>query len=134
MNLHGMVRAAINTVNPDIVGTWLESAAPTTATDGKRTPTFVTHVNVGMQVQALTGRDLQHEVFQNAQGVKRSVYLFGNVQGVARPNAKGGDLLLFPETRGGVPRTWLVVAVLETWTPDVTGWCKVGVVLQEGTP
>jgi len=85
-----------------------------------------------MQVQALSAEDLKHPNFLNVQGVKRAVYLFGNVQGTVRPDAKGGDLLVFPQNRGGLNRTWLVVAVFETWTPDAQGFCKVGVVLQVG--
>jgi hypothetical protein len=130
MNLHGIVRGAINSVNPDITGTWRESTGFAPNAEYTPVPTYTDHTGVTMQVQALSGKDLRHEAFLSIQGVKRSVYLYGNVQGVERPNAKGGDLLLFAENRGGANRVWLVVAVLETWTPDTTGWCKVGVVLQ----
>lgn len=130
MNLHAIVRAAINTVNPDITGTWRESIGFTQTPDGRPVPAYTDHPNTVMQVQALTGKDLMHEAFMSMQGVKRSVYVLGNVQGVVRPDGTGGDLLLFPQDRGGAVRVWLVVAVLETWTPDNAGWCKVGVVLQ----
>ena len=129
MNLHGIVRNAINSVNPEFVGVWRRSTGYTTAADGTRTPTY-TNATVTMQIQALTGKDLKHTDFLNMQGVKRSVYLFGDVQGVVRPDVKGGDILQFPETRGGANRDWLVVVVFETWVPDVAGWAKVGVVLQ----
>lgn len=136
MNLHNIVRGAINAVNPDIVGRWLESTAGFTQTpDGRPIPAYTDHAGVVMQVQALTGRDLMHVNFMSMQGVKRSVYVQGNVQGVVRPDGTGGDLLVFPQDIGGAPRVWLVVAVLETWTPDAAGWCKVGVVLQpDATP
>lgn len=130
MNLHAIVRGAITTVNPDYLGIWQESAGFTQDATGRPIPAYTTHANVGMQVQALSGKDLLHEAFQSMQGVKRAVYLFGNVQGVVRPDVKGGDLLLFPENRGDPNRTWLVVAVLETWSPDAAGWSRVGVVLQ----
>lgn len=130
MNLHSIVRPAINTVNPDITGRWLESTGFTTSAAGRPTPTYSNHANVRMQVQALTGKDLLHPNFVSLQGVKRSVYAFANIQGVVRPDGTGGDLLIFPQDRGGAARVWLVVAVLETWTPDSAGWCKVGVVLQ----
>jgi hypothetical protein len=130
MNLHGIVRGAINTVNPDITGVWRESTGFTQDASGKAIPGYTDHAGIRMQVQALSGKDLMHPNFVSLQGVKRSVYMFSNVQGVNRPDAKGGDLLLFPENRGGEARTWLVVQVLETWTPDAAGWCKVGVVLQ----
>lgn len=130
MNLHGIVRKAINTVNPDIVGLWRESSGFTQDAAFRPIPAYTDHANIPMQVQALTGKDLMHPNFISQQGVKRSVYAFGNIQGVVRPDGTGGDLLVFPQDRGGPPRTWLVVVVLESWTPDTAGWCKVGVVLQ----
>lgn len=130
MNLHAIVRGAINTVNPEFLGTWRKSTGFTQTPTGRPLPAYIDTLLVPMQVQALSGKDLLHEAFQSMQGVKRAVYAFANVQGVVRPDGTGGDLLLFPESRGGPNRTWLVVAVLETWSPDSTGWCRVGVVLQ----
>lgn len=130
MNLHSIVRRAINTVNPDILGTWRENIGANETPDGRPVPAYTNHADVPMQVQALSGKDLKHEQFVSMQGVKRSVYVQGNVQGVVRPDGTGGDRLIFPADRGGTPREWLVVVVLETWTPDSAGWCKVGVVLQ----
>jgi hypothetical protein len=130
LNLHGIVRGPINAVNPDVSGTWRSSSGSTTAADGSRTPTFTDFVGTLFQVQPLTWRDLQHRDMQNIQGIARSVYMFGNSVGVSRPDVKGGDLLVFPQVRGGAPQTWLVVAVLESWAPDVAGWCKLGVILQ----
>ncbi len=130
MNLHAAVRGPINAVNPDQSITWRQSTGYTTGAAGARVGTYTDFTGVGAQVQALTGKELQHRDMLNITGVTRGVYLFGNVQSVVRPDAKGGDLLVFPQNRGGTPQTWLVVAVLETWNPDATGWCKVGVVLQ----
>lgn len=133
LNLHAAVRGAINTLNPEYEGVWRSSSGYTTSPSGARTPTFV-DTAASMRVQALSGRDLKHTEFLNMQGVKRSVYMFGNVQGVVRPDVKGGDILQFPQNRGGSNCDWLVVVVLETWTPDVAGWCKVGAVLQGPSP
>lgn len=130
MNLHGIVRGAITSVNPDMTGIWRQSAGATIATGGRTSPNYIDHEDMRFQVQALSGRDLQHANFLSMQGVKRSVYMFSDAQGVNRPNAEGGDLLIFPEHVGGPPRVWLVAQVFETWTPDATGFCKVGVVLQ----
>lgn len=133
MNLHAIVRGAITTVNPDYLGVWRESAGYTVGGNFRPTPGYTDHANFPMQIQALGGKDLVHTEFISQQGVKRTVYCFGNVQGVVRPDVKGGDLLLFPANRGGPNRTWLVVSVLETWGPDTQGWCRVGVVLQTDT-
>lgn len=130
MNLHGIVRGAINTVNPDRAVIYRASSGYGVNGPGKRTPTYAPDVTVQAQIQPLSPRDLQHPEMQNVQGITRKVYLYGSTQGVDRVEAKGGDLLLFAQTLGGTVRKWLVTAVLETWTPDAAGWCCVGVVLQ----
>jgi len=126
MNLHGIVRPAINRVNPDIPATLLQSGgAYTTAADGKRTPLF--NVSTGsIQVQGVSGKDLEHLSSLNIQGVVRLVFLHGNWCGVVRADQKGGDILKFPEVPGGDVRDWKVVLNKETW-PD---WSSVFVVLQ----
>ena len=110
---------------------WKQSVVPTVNGAFKQVPQYATDQPVRGNVQALTGKDLKHASLQNIQGVLRGVYLFGNVQGVVRPDAKGGDLLVFPQMLGGTPQTWLVVAVLETWGVEQSGWCKVAVCLQQ---
>jgi hypothetical protein len=132
MNLHGIVRGAITSVNPDTNGIWRESTGSTvSATTMRPIPSYTDHANVPLQVQALSGRDIKRLNYLSVQGVKRAVYMYGSAQGVSRPDAKGGDLLVFPEVPGGPAKTWLVAIVFETW-PD---WCRVGVALQveEGT-
>lgn len=134
LNLHGIVRGAINGVNPDITGQYVASMGFTQAADYSQVPAYAAPVTLGMQVQPLAGRDLQHPNFLNVQGVKRSVYMFPNVQGQVRVDAKGGDLLKFPQVLGGPAYTWLVIVVFETWNPTSPGWARVGVVLQMDTP
>lgn len=120
MNLHGIVSPIIAAVNPMITGQVRYSDGYAMGAGRKQVPKYLPAEDVRLQVQPLSGRDVAHLEAQNIQGVQRSVYMFGDTQGVVRPLAKGGDLLLF----GG--QTWLVTAVFETW-PD---WCKVGVTLQ----
>lgn len=129
MNLHGIVRGAIQTVNPDIDASWTQSTGSTTAGDGKRTPAYAAPVMIRAQVQPPSGEDLKQIEYLNMQGVFRTVYAFGSLQGIVRPALQGGDLLVFP--LDGTPRTWKVVHVLETWNPDATGWCAVIVALQD---
>lgn len=132
MNMHNLVRSVVQVVNPDILGTWRESNGYTVDSGGRQTPTYIDHTAVRMQVQAQTGQDLKHpsNTYIGQQGVKRSVYVYGNYQAINRPDVKGGDLLVFPEVPGGPARTWLTQVVFETWDT----WCKVGVVLQmDGT-
>lgn len=129
LNLHGIVRAAITSVNPDVLGQWLESSGSTVGADYRQTPAWDFHDGVRMQVQALHGKELQHPALISVQGVKRAVYMFGTVQGVSKPQAKGGDLLQFRMVDNGPYLVWLVVAELEQWNPNGS-WSKVAVVLQ----
>ncbi len=130
MNLHSIVRGHVTAVTADLPAVWRQSAGSyVTAADGSRTPQYV-DTSVRVQVQALTGKDLRQLDQLNIEGVERAVYMFGNPQGVVRTDVKGGDLLLFPPTLNGIPQTWLVRTVFETWTVNAKGWGKVGVTLQ----
>lgn len=133
MNLHAMARPGINTVNPDITGDWVASTGYTVDDEFKQVPSYAT-TTIKMQVQALTAGDLKHVEGLNIEGVKRAVYMYGNKQGVVRPDAKGGDLLKFSQMQGGPVQVWKVIGVIETWATSGGGWCKVAVVLQEDAP
>ena len=119
MNLHGLVRGAIGTVNPDIPVTIRSSTGYTTAADGSQVPSYSTTTTTG-QRQALSGGDIMRLNGMGAQGVTEKMYLTGNYEGIFRVTGKGGDLLTF----GG--QTYLVSVVLERW-PD---WCCVALTLQ----
>jgi len=129
MNLHQVVRGAIGSINPDVIGTWLKSTGSTTGADGTQTPTYAAPQTVPMQVQFLTGKDIRQLDGLGIQGVQRTVFMQGNVQAVNRPGSQGGDLITFDSTAPAdlASTTWLCVAVLETWSP---GWCKVGITRQ----
>jgi hypothetical protein len=124
--LRAIANAAIQPVNPDIDAAYRASTGATLNAAGKPTPTYALAVTVRAQVQAAKGSDLEHVANLNMEKVYRNVRVFGNAQGVVRPDAKGGDLFNFPQVPGGTIQTWLVVAVLETW-PE---WCSVIVCLQ----
>jgi len=129
MNLAALANSVIQVVNPDYSGTVRRSDGYTTAADGGRTPAYVTFEDVAMQVQALAGDDLKHVDSLNIQGVKRVAFVGMRVQAVNKPGEAGGDLLDIPTGLSSAPvDTWLAVQVLEPW--DVTGWCKVLLVLQ----
>lgn len=126
MNLHGIARGAIESVNPDIPAVLKRSTGEyDTAPDGGRTPKYVTCTG-NIQVQGVNGRDLEHVNNLNIQGVLRTVFLSCHAFGVVRTSQKGGDLLYFAEPYGGQAQEWRVVHVAETW-PE---WSKVIVCLQ----
>ncbi len=120
MNLHGIVSPIIAAVNPMIDGTLRASDGYEMGPGRKQVPKYLADAPARLQVQPLSGKDLAHVESLGIQAVQRSVYMFGDTQGVVRPLAKGGDLLIFDG------KTWLVTVVFETWP----GWCKVGVTLQ----
>lgn len=123
MNLNALVTPYIAAVNPLVSANWYVSTGWTPTAAGKRIPTYGPPIAVMIQDQALSGKDLQHIDGLNLQGVFRSVYLSGNIEGVNRPEAKGGDKF----TWNG--RTWLVVLVTEPWS-DSAGWTRFVVQLQ----
>lgn len=126
MNLHGIVRGAITTVNPDVLCPYYKSSGYGQDATFAQVPQYTVVNPVPCQIQALSANDLRHQDLVNIEGVKRSVHMNGNTQGVVRADQKGGDILAFAQVPGGTLQYWKVVAVLETW-PD---WCRVAVVLQ----
>ena len=149
LNLHATVRKAIGAVNPDITAQYLASSGSTRNAAGRVTPTYAAPVSVQIQQQPPTGKDLHQFEFLNIQGTTRVVFLYSNPQAIVRINAKGGDLLQFPQWHGAPVDNWLVVGMPEQWdvgtngTPDadlptpppsVSGWTKLYVTLQQDRP
>ena len=126
MNLHGIVAGAIGAVNPSLLGTVQVSTGYTQDAAGNQIPTYATTINVPMQVQALTFRDLKQIDGLNLTGTRRAIYLNGKLDGVVRVSAKGGDLITIPS--GASAGVWLTALVLEAWAD----WTKVAATLQDG--
>lgn len=123
MNLHGVVRGAINIVNPDVLGVMQVSLGTyTTDAAGHRVPAYAEQ-SVTVQLQPLAYTDLMKLDGLNLQGIKKKAYVNGNFEGVNRPKQKGGDKLI---VNG---ETWLITQPLEEW-PD---WCSFAVTLQVST-
>lgn len=115
MNLRAIANAHTQKVNPNINVTVRQSTGYTIdPATRKQVPSYTDATGQG-NLQALDGMDIKQMDGLNIQGTLRSLYLYGNVAGVIRPDQKGGDVILIDG------KQWLVVKVLETW-PD---WCKV---------
>jgi len=126
LDVRSIANSVIQVTNPNVSISWMRSTGGyTTDAAGHRTPT-TSATTVDAQIQGLSAGDLQHTDGLNIEGVKRSVYMYGNVQGVVRADQQGGDILVFPEVLGGVNRNWRVISVAETWPT----WAHVIVVLQ----
>ena len=123
MNLHQIVSGAVSAVNPTQLVTVQVSTGSTLGADGTRSPTYSASVQIPAQVQALSYSDMQHADALNIQGIRRSIYLNGEVDGLVRSQNKGGDLITLADGS-----TWLVQDVPEHW-PD---WTKCIVTMQDG--
>jgi hypothetical protein len=126
MNLHGTVRGAITSVNPDKPVQWLASAGSSVAPGGKQTATFAAPVTLQGQIQAAPTSMLKRYNLLSGNEIYRTVYFYGQRQAINRAAQLGGDLLQFPEVPTGTTRTWLIIKVPEQW-PD---WCCVLCVMQ----
>lgn len=150
LNLHATVRGAITSVNPDLTAQYLASTGYGVSGDGagRQVPTYAAPVAVQIQQQPPTGKDLKHLEFLNIQGTTRVVFLYSNPQAIVRVDAKGGDLLQFPQWHGAPVDNWKVVGMPEQWDvgtnnvaesqleepPSYSGWTKLFVVLQTDRP
>ena len=135
LNLHDIVRPAIQAVNPDTPAKWLVSTGYTPNAAGKQIPAYATPVRVRAQVQPPSGKALRHAEFVNIQGTLRSVYMYGAPSAVSRVDAKGGDLVQFPQVVGAPVDNWLVFLVEEQgWNVNDGAWSRVAVVLQTDRP
>jgi len=123
MNLHAIVSPIIGVVNPNQQVSVKVNTGFATQADGTRVPTYEKFDIIG-QVQPLTGRDLQHLEGLNLNGTLKALYLNGQIDGVTRVTAKGGDLV---KLRDG--SIWLVVQQLEGFDLSA-GWTKVVLQLQ----
>lgn len=125
MDLHGLASPVVSVVNPPTEAILYRSVGFVTSPSGKQEPSYAPPVTGEVQVQPLSGPQLQHLNNMNISGVLRKAYLHGDWESVVRRDLKGGDKFVFSHA-GIVGGTWLVVQVLETW-PD---WCCVGLQLQ----
>lgn len=127
MNLHGMVRGVISSVNPDIIIQFKKSTGYTKSADFKQIPSYDTAIPVQAQIQALSKSDLKHLASLNITTVQHKVYMFGNQQMAVRADGTGGDILSFASPGSTTVRDWKIMTVFETWH---TGWCAFGVAMQ----
>lgn len=132
MNLHAIAAPLAGVVNPNISGALLRNIGYTTSAAGKREAAYDAPVTMLMQVQALSGPELELIESLNIQGVKRAIHLPGDVKGIDRASGTGGDRIEFPDIPA-VPESlrgtaWAVAMVMETW--DSSGWCRVAAVKQ----
>lgn len=123
INMHDVVRGAINVVNSDEMGVLYVSRGYTLDEYHRQIPEW-NAIPVSLQVQAMSHTAWQHVASSNIMGVLLQVWAYGNFQGVNRPNEEGGDILYMRGTY------WLVTHPIELWSD----WCHVVVTKQLGAP
>lgn len=121
MNLHAIVRSAINSVNPDITATLRRYQGETIGSGRKPVPSYYPDENVTLQLQPLTKGDMMHVDGLNIEGLFKSIHINGALYSVNRTLKKGGDMFIIDG------QTWLVIEPIELWN---TGWCRLLVCLQ----
>lgn len=125
MNIRTIANRAIQAINRDQTVIWRRSTGYT-RNGYERVPTYEDST-IKANIQALSTTDLQLTDAMNLSGIMRKVYARGHIEGVNRTDGLGGDILVFPETRGGAPKNWLVTQVTEPWNGT---WCCLIVTLQ----
>ena len=123
MNLQALSVGAIAAVNPQTQLS-IQVSTGSTNVNGDLTPTYAAPVSVSGQIQPLSTADIRHMDALNIQGVRRRVYINGQVNGLVRATNQGGDLITTPDGK-----VWLTTEVIEAW-PD---WCCFFITLQDGS-
>ncbi len=130
MNLLAITTGAISTINPPLAGYVKPSTGAGKASDYRPSPTYGSLVAASFQVQALSGGQLRQVEALNLQGVLRSVYFNGALNGLNRPAGLGGDILYIPTGfTAAAYDTWLCTDIAEPWAASA-GWTRVVVTLQ----
>lgn len=127
INIRRIANRAIQCVNPNQEAIWKRFTGYEKDEYFRRTAQYQDDT-VMVNIQALSTSDLQLTDGMNLTGIKRKVCADGLIQTANRTDGLGGDILVFPETRGGTPKEWLAVQEVEPWNGQ---WCSVIVVLQK---
>ena len=123
MDLHGIVSGAVGAVNPFTVATIKVSTGYATNPDGSRNPAYAAPQTASVQLQALEYNDIIQADSLGIQGVRRKMYVKGEVDGLVRAGNKGGDLVTL-----GDGTVWKVAMIAEQWP----NWCCAIITLQDG--
>src|SRR5271170_12532 len=104
MNLQAMVGPYIDVVNPSLWADVRRSAGSALQEDFSLMPLY-TVVQTEIQVQALSGTELQHVNNLGINGILCAIYVARRFNAVVRKDGKGGDLFTFDGN------TWLAVHI-----------------------
>ena len=115
MNLHDVVRGAIEAINDDVDGTVYVNTGKVNVR-GILTPTFAP-VTARLQVQAQKHDPIQHERSLQYSNGYLTIYAYGNFSDIERRSGDGGDVVNIPS---GPRAGWYYITQVLEWWPD---WC-----------
>lgn len=114
MNIFPIVHAAVSAVSPQVPVSIQISTGSTTNADGSRSLSYAAPQTVNASIQALQYNDIVQADSMQIEGVRRKMYVYGEVDGLVRSKNKGGDLVTLPN--GSVWKVALIAEAWATWT------------------
>jgi len=124
INVRGIVRSGVNSINPDTPVVILQSSGFTVLPGGIQAPGYLPAVSAIAQVQPIPSEELKHIANFNSSSVYYDLYIDGDWHGLNRADEKGGDLIYFDGFE------WLVISRPEAFSLS-SNWTKVRVVQQK---
>ena len=123
IDLRSIANTAIQSINPDITVEVWKSTGYVIGPGLKQIPSYAAPISGPAQIQALSSDELKQMDGLNISGVMKVIYFKGALNGVVKPESKGGDLVKFDG------KTWLITRVLENWEV----WTKAVITYQGAT-
>ena len=133
MNLHGIVRQAVNNLHPEVSASLYQAAGQETGDGGKIGAKYAQGIRITAQMQSEGPTALYQADRVGMEEVNRKFYLYSGsainerVAGIVRPLSRGGDILRLEDGTW-----WLVNAVIEDFTRS--GWVCIRATMQVNPP
>jgi hypothetical protein len=122
--IRNIIRAGINTINPDISIVILQSNGFTVLPGGIQAPGYLPAIDAIAQLQPIPSEELKHINNYNSASVYYDLYIDGDFHSLNRADEKGGDLIYFDGFE------WLVISRPEAFSLT-SNWTKVRVIQQK---
>lgn len=133
INIHRLIRNAINRVHPDTSATLYRSVGQVVATGGVVKAIYAAGVPIKAQAQTESAKGLYHADKVGQEETVKKFYLYSDaslkqkVAGIVRPLSRNGDMIQIDDGTW-----WLVIAVTEDFTRS--GWVCVRAEMQTNAP
>lgn len=115
MNLHEIVKCAINSVNPFQTITITPRSSYTVNDYGEAVATEGTSYTIQAQIQPLTSEDIKFINNYNESTIYKAFWVSANTFGLNRPMARGGDKVVWGS------QIYYVTSMPEDWY-ETSGW------------